>query len=90
MLQKLFQGSGQLIRAAGAAALAVNAFQHSDDVLDLSALAKPGQALGVAVAAFDNFHLADGVALRLEVDLGGTGDAAGGKGRAADAAVGGI
>ena len=78
-LTQFFQRPGQLVRAAGAATFAVDAFQQADDLLDLPAFAEPGQALGVAGAALDDFYAADGVAFGLKVDLRGAGDAAGGE-----------
>lgn len=79
-----------MVRAAGAAAFAVDAFQHVDDILDFTAFAEAGQAFGVAVAAFDDFHLTNGIAFGLEVNLRGAGHSASGKGCAADAARDGI
>ena len=80
----------QLIRAAGATAFAIYAFQKADDILYPAAFAEPRKALGVAVAAFDNFHTLDDISFCFKVNLSGTGNATGGEGCTADAVSGGI
>ena len=87
---QLFQCSCQLIRATGATAFAIYAFQKADDILYPAAFAEPRKALGVAVAAFDNFHTLDDISFCFKVNLSGTGNATGGEGCTADAVSGGI
>ena len=52
-LSELFEGAGELVRAGGAAAVAVYAVQAGDDIGHLHSGAERADALGVAVAAFD-------------------------------------
>ena len=87
---QLFQCSCQLIRATGATAFAIYALQKADDILYPAAFAEPCKALGVAVAAFDNFHTLDDISFCFKVNLSGTGNATGGEGCTADAVSGGI
>ena len=66
---QLFQRSGQLVRAAGASPLAIDAFQPCDDIADTHALAKGSDALRVPVATLGILDLADYITLCLDIDL---------------------
>ena len=87
---QLFERTGELVGAAGAAALAVDALQEGDEFFFGAALAKPGKALRVAVAALGVLHLADGIPFGFNVYLLRAHGCAGLEGGPADAALGGI
>ena len=69
VLFKHLEGAGELVRAACAAGVAVNAFKSGDDVVYLHSLAEFGYTMGVAVAASGEFDFADDVAFGLDVNL---------------------
>ena len=86
--EQLFQRSGELVGAAGAAAGAVYALEAGDDIGDLHSDAKGADSLGVAVATAGVLHLADDVALGLDVDALGAHRHAGCERSFADATLG--
>ena len=59
----LLQGSGQLVRATGAATFAVNAFQTGNDVVLFHSGHEGAQALRIAVAAAGVADAAKGISL---------------------------
>ena len=82
---QLFEGAGELVRAAGAAAGAVDAFQAGDHVGALHSTAKGADALGVAVAAAGVADVQDNIVpVQFNVYLARTDCAASGKGGPAD------
>ena len=87
---QLFQRPRQLVRAAGAATLAVDAFQARDDIAHAHSPAEGSDALRVAVAAPGIADLPDEVSLRLDVDLLRADDVASPERRLPDAAFGAV
>ena len=66
---QLNEGFGQLVGAAGATAMAIDAFKPSDHIVDFHAFDKGGDALEVAVASPNNFEIDDRVPIIDDVHL---------------------
>lgn len=62
---------GELVGAGGVLAVAVDAFEAGDGVLDFHAFQEGGDALGVAMATAREEDLLDGVADEDDVNLAG-------------------
>lgn len=77
LIIQLLQGAGKLVGAAGTPALTVYAFQTGDGVIHLHAGAEGRNALGIAVAAVEELHATDYVALGLYIDPSGAHGSAG-------------
>ena len=86
----MFEGAGELVGAAGAAAFAVYAFEKADDILHLAAQAEARDPLGVAVTAFHEAHAADGISFCFNVYAKRADGVAGLEGGLADAVFGGV